>query len=254
MVFPNIKNAVFPACYSRLMENSLNHLDAKVAPGETIRNVRKQAGLTLSDVSAATGLAVSTLSKIEMGRVSLSFDKLTLISRALHVDIAELLDSSPHGAPSQSSGPGRRVVQRAGEGQLVETHAYKQHFMATELLHKRFTPILVEICARTLEEFAAEFGSLIRHPGEEFTYVIEGELEFHSELYAPVRLRTGDSIYFDSEMGHAYIKVSAGPCRVVCTCAPRGREDNMFDQFVTVSEKSAAKAQKPARVSRAKKR
>jgi transcriptional regulator with XRE-family HTH domain len=232
------------------MENHGNGLP----PGETIRSLRKQAGLTLAEVGAATGLAVSTLSKIEKGRVSLSFDKLTLISRALQVDIAELLNSSTRGAPSQLGSPGRRVVQRAGEGLLVETRAYKQYYMATELLHKRFTPILVEICARTLDEFIAEFGALIRHPGEEYTYVVEGELEFHSELYAPVRLRAGDSIYFDSEMGHAYLKASTGPCRIVCTCASRGREDNIIEQFQTASEKTAAGAQKAARPARSKKR
>jgi mannose-6-phosphate isomerase-like protein (cupin superfamily) len=89
------------------------------------------------------------------------------------------------------------------------------------------TPILVEIRARTLDEFIAEFGGLISHPGEEFTYVLEGELDFHSELYAPVRLRAGDSIYFDSEMGHAYLKATPERCRLLCSCTPRGPDDEV---------------------------
>lgn len=236
------------------MPLSANHPDDEPAPGAAIRALRKRAGMTLSDVSAATGLAVSTLSKIEMGRVSLSFDKLTLISRALKLDIAELLNSASQARAPQSGGQGRRVIQRAGEGMLVETRAYKQFYMATELLHKRLTPIVVEICARSLDEFMAEFGALIRHAGEEYTYVIEGELEFHSELYAPVRLRAGDSIYFDSDMGHAYVKLSHEPCRVVCTCAPRGRDDTVIEQFVSASEKSAAALRKPARPPKVNKR
>ena len=79
--------------------------------------------------------------------------------------------------------------------------------------------------AGTLDEFVAEFGGLIRHPGEEFSYVLEGELDFHSELYAPVRLRAGDSIYFDSEMGHAYLKATVQRCTLLCSCAPRGPDD-----------------------------
>jgi transcriptional regulator with XRE-family HTH domain len=224
------------------MEKSSTRPDPVGAPGETIRNVRKHAGLTLSDVSTATGLAVSTLSKIEKGRMSLSFDKLTLISRALHVDIAELLNSAQGSGPASMGAAGRRVVQRAGDGQLVETKSYKQFYMATELLHKRFTPIVVEICSRSLDEFMAEFGALIRHPGEEYTYVIEGELEFHSELYAPARLRKGDSIYFDSDMGHAYICASAAPCRIVCVCAARGNDESLIQKFTTVSERHAAPA------------
>jgi transcriptional regulator with XRE-family HTH domain len=222
------------------MEKTLNPKGSQGEAGEKIRKLRARAGFTLKDVSAATGLAVSTLSKIEKGRMSLSFDKLTLISRALDVDIAEVLNAELGAEPRAGSGVGRRVVERAGEGRRVETHSYKQFYMATELLHKRFTPIVVEICSRSLDEFIAEFGALIRHPGEEYTFVVEGELEFHSELYAPVRLRAGDSIYFDSDMGHAYLRASQGPCRIVCVCAGRGKDDSLIQKFAGLSERSQA--------------
>jgi uncharacterized cupin superfamily protein len=48
--------------------------------------------------------------------------------------------------------------------------------------------------------------------------VLEGEVDLYTSLYAPVRLKTGDSIYFDSAMGHAYIAASEGPCRVLSIC------------------------------------
>ena len=130
-------------------------------------------------------------------------------------------------------------MQRAGEGQLVETRSYKQTYLATELANKKMTPMFVEIRARSLEEFTEEFGGLIRHPGEEFTFVVEGELIFHSELYVPLHLKAGDSIYFDSEMGHAYLKASELPCRLVCSCAPRGEnEERLADIFVKLSNRS----------------
>src|SRR3569832_1506538 len=75
------------------MEKSLKFPGGQGETGEKIRKLRMHAGLTLSNVSGATGLAVSTLSKIEKGRMSLSFDKLTLIARALDVDIAEVLNA-----------------------------------------------------------------------------------------------------------------------------------------------------------------
>jgi len=176
-----------------------------------------------------------------------------LISKGLGVDMASLVDPKPQVARGSGLAAGRRAVQRAGEGQLVETHSYRQVYLATELLNKKMTPMFVEIRARTLAEFNEEFGGLIRHPGEEFTFVIEGELDFLSELYAPVRLRAGDSIYFDSEMGHAYLKASEEPCRLVCSCAPRGEDDaRIADMFVKVSNRNeqdaaAAAAQKPPR-------
>ena len=112
-----------------------------------------------------------------------------LLSKALDVDVTELLSPAAREASPQHGG--RRVVVRAGEGHLVETHSYRQLYLATELLNKRFTPMVVELCARTIEEFIAEFGGLIRHPGEEFMQVLEGEVGFHSELYAPCAIERG---------------------------------------------------------------
>jgi transcriptional regulator with XRE-family HTH domain len=226
-------------------------------PGDTIRAMRKKLGLTLSEVGERTGMAVSTLSKLEKGRVSLSFDKLLAISKAFGVDMAELLEPGSQQEGASPGFRGRRVVQRAGEGQLVETRSYKQLYLATELLNKRFTPMVVELRARSMEEFREEFGDLIRHPGEEFVHVLEGELEFHSELYAPLRLAAGDSIYFDSEMGHAYLNASDPPCRVVVSCAPRSREENVIEAFIGASERHAANqegAEPPPRARRPKPR
>jgi transcriptional regulator with XRE-family HTH domain len=204
------------------------------SPGARIRALRLGQGLTLAQLSERIGLAVSTLSKLEKGSISLSYDKLLLISQGLGIDMASLVDPKPQLPRIPGLTPGRRVLQRAGDGQVVETSSYRQTYLATELLNKKMTPIFVEIRARTLDEFVAEFGGLISHPGEEFTYVLEGELDFHSELYAPVRLRAGDSIYFDSEMGHAYLNATPARCRLLCNCAPRGPDDE-FDAHVFVN-------------------
>jgi transcriptional regulator with XRE-family HTH domain len=218
-------------------------------PGDHIRSVRKRLELTLSELSARTGLAVSTLSKLEKGNVSLSYDKLMLLSRGLGVDMAELLVDAPGARPAPGGG-GRRVIHRSGEGQLVQTRSYQQLYLASELLNKRFTPMVVEVHARSIEEFKSEFGDLIRHPGEEFAYVLEGEVAFHSELYAPVILKAGDSIFFDSEMGHAYLKAADGPCRLVGTCAPRhGQGETLTLPFIEASQR-LAQAPAPAKASR----
>jgi uncharacterized cupin superfamily protein len=88
-------------------------------------------------------------------------------------------------------------------------------YPATELLNKQMVPIFGQPKARTLEEF----GELLRHSGEEFSVVLEGAVLFHTELYAPVLLQAGDSVYFDSSMGHAYLRVGDGPCRVLTVCS-----------------------------------
>ena len=195
-------------------KNAENH----PTPGDTIRAIRKKLGLTLNEVGERTGMAVSTLSKIEKGRVSLSFDKLLSISKALGVDMAELLEPAPH-HEGASTGQlrGRRVVQRSGEGQLVETRSYRQVYMATELLHKRMTPIVVELLARTMDEFNEEFGGLIRHPGEEYVYVISGELAIKVwakdyDLVDVTRLKAGDFTTVEPGLLHDFEVENGTPC------------------------------------------
>ena len=182
-------------------------------PGLALRALRQRKNWTLAEVGMRTGLPVSTLSKIENGKMSLSYDKLARLSAGLEIDIAQLFDASPSAPASTISG--RRIVTRAGTGLAIETENYSHLYPAADLLSKRFIPIVAQLHARSL----AEFGELIRHPGEEYAYVLEGTVELHTDLYAPTRLETGDSVYFDSGMGHAYIAVGAGPCRVLSICS-----------------------------------
>jgi transcriptional regulator with XRE-family HTH domain len=190
-------------------------------PGAMLKKLRIQRGWTLKEVSRRTGYPVSTLSKIENDRVSLTYDKLTRISAGLEVDFSSLF--SGHGvAPEGLPVHGRRSISRSGEGRSIASKNYLHLYPAAELLNKRLIPIIVDIRARSLEEF----GELVRHSGEEYAYVLEGEIELHTSAYAPVLLKAGDSIYFDSSMGHAYIAASSGPCRVLGVCS--GTESQMI--------------------------
>jgi transcriptional regulator with XRE-family HTH domain len=182
-------------------------------PGAALKALRKQRGWTLAEVSSRTGLPISTLSKIENERISLTYDKLALLSASLNVDIAQLF--APPLGLMHGAVIGRRSYTPGGQGQVIETGKYGHTYPAADFLNKRFVPIVAELRARTLEEF----GELIRHPGEEYAYVLEGTVLFHTELYAPVTMRKGDSIYFDSGMGHAYLAAEAGPCRVLSICS-----------------------------------
>lgn len=85
---------------------------------------------------------------------------------------------------------------------------------------KKFIPIFVEIRAHSIEEF----GKLVRHSGDELIYVLEGQLEVHTEPYAPIALSKGESAYLDSTMGHAYIARGACACRVLAVCSAAERE------------------------------
>lgn len=79
-------------------------------------------------------------------------------------------------------------------------------------------PIIIDVQARSVEEL----GGLVRHAGEEYLYVLRGTMDLHSDLYAPLPLGPGDSVYFDSGMAHGYVRTSAGTCSVLAVCAGPG--------------------------------
>jgi transcriptional regulator with XRE-family HTH domain len=196
--------------------------------GQMLKSIRLEKKWKLAEVASRTGFTISTLSKMENGKISLTYDKLANISMALGVDIGALLLT--RGATGIPLSTGRRSVMRTGGGKEVETDAYHHLYLATELLNKRFVPIIAYPHARSMEEF----GDWVRHSGEEFTFVIEGTVDFYSELYAPLRLEKGDSIYFDSGMGHAYIKVGDAPCSGLTICAgDESHIDHQLDEILT---------------------
>ncbi len=181
-------------------------------PGAALRAFRRKQGWTLAEVSGKTGLPPSTLSRIETDQISPTYDQLSKLSVGLSVDMARLLSGEMDDVkPVQTA---RRSVNRAGDGQILDTPMQSLRYLSVDLTHKRFAPIIGEIKARSLEE-AGEFH---RHNGEEFIFVVSGELELHSESYAPLRLRAGDSVYFDSGMAHAYVAVGKERCQILSIC------------------------------------
>jgi transcriptional regulator with XRE-family HTH domain len=184
-------------------------------PGAVLKRLRAQRGWTLAEVSQRTGLAVSTLSKAENDKIALTFDKLVQISEGLQIDLTQLFGAASADSSPRADGGMRRSVARSGEGRAIETDKGNYLYVAPELLNKRFIPIIGEVFAKDI----AEYSELSRHQGEEYVYVLEGTLELHTEMYTPVRLERGDSVYFDSGMGHAYVAVGELPCRILSMCA-----------------------------------
>jgi transcriptional regulator with XRE-family HTH domain len=194
---------------------------AVVTPGVALKSLRISRGWTLADVANKSGIPVSTLSKVENGKTELTMDRLLCISVALEVNIADLFSSPAKAsakAPASRDRGLRRSITRLGEGNVVTSSYGDICYHAQDLLEKLAAPMIATIRARTLEEF----GDYHSHEGEEFLLVLDGELSLHTDTYAPVRLKKGESIYFDSEMGHAYVCASEEACRILLICVAEG--------------------------------
>lgn len=177
--------------------------EASVEPlqlGKRVRAIRLSQKLTLDEASKKTGLARSTLSKIENEQISPTFAAVTKLVNGLGIDIPQLFAQ-----PSkQIRAGGRRDITRRGEGQLHPTTTYEHELLATELSGKKMIPYRTTIRARTFDEYQ----EWVRHDGDEFLLVLCGSLLLYTEYYQPVELFEGDSAYYDAEMGHALVSTS----------------------------------------------
>ena len=185
----------------------------KARLGMALRGIRCRRRLSLADVAALTGLAVSTLSKVENGQLSLTYDKLVQLSQGLGVDITEFFTVGPDRMAPQPVGK-RRSIARLADGQVLVTPNYDFRYLFNELKHKAMVPMVITIRARSLVQFTA----LSRHPGEELLYVLRGRITVHTELHEPEELSAGEGMYLDGTLGHA--SVAAGPrsAQVLSVC------------------------------------
>ncbi|MFN7028574.1 MAG: helix-turn-helix domain-containing protein [Sphingopyxis sp.] len=193
--------------------------------GTVMKSIRARNGWTLKEMSAKSGIPVSTLSKVEHDRLTLSYDKLQQLSQRLSIRMSDLFaEEEGDSAPRVT---GRRSVGTIDQAVRVTTDNYDYHYLCTDLRQKRMIPIITRIRAHS----AREFGELVRHHGEEFIYVLEGEIEIHTEFYDPVTLKTGQGIYLDSSMGHAYVAAEGFDEALVlgvCSSADDGLMDSLM--------------------------
>ena len=176
--------------------------DSAVAPlnlGQRVRDLRKERGWTLEQAAGQAGLARSTLSKIENGQMSPTYEALKKLAEGLSISVPQLFTP-----PSKAQVSGRLAVTKQGEGQAQATATYEHELLAGPLTRKQMLPYRARIRARSFEEF----DGWVRHDGEEFLYVLTGVIRLYTEFYEPVDLRRGDSAYYDASMGHNVISLS----------------------------------------------
>jgi len=173
---------------------------AQLDLGARLRALRKERGWTLAQAAEAVGLARSTLSKIENGQMSPTFEAVRKLASGMGITVPQLFTP-----PKSGKMLARRSITRAGAGRAHVTATYEHEIIAADITHKRMLPYRATVRARAFEDF----DGWVRHDGEELLYVLSGEVEFFSEFYEPVRLSAGDSAYYDATMGHNMISTSA---------------------------------------------
>ena len=167
--------------------------------GQRVREIRKARSWTLERAAQAAGLARSTLSKIENGQMSPTYDALKKLATGLEISVPQLFT-----AASTAKTGGRMAVTRGGEGRAHPTSTYEHELLAHALSKKMMLPYRARVRAREI----SEFDGWVRHEGEEFLYVLTGVVRLYTEFYEPVDLHRNDSAYYDATMGHNVVSIS----------------------------------------------
>ncbi len=181
-------------------ENGAEELAEPLDLGARVRDLRKARNWTLEQAANQAGLARSTLSKIENGQMSPTYEALKKLATGLEISVPQLFTP-----PSKGQVNGRMAVTRDGAGTHKVTTTYEHDLLGETLTQKAMLPYRARIRARSMDDF----DGWIRHDGEEFLYVLTGTIRLYTEFYEPVELKRGDSAYYDAAMGHNVVSTSA---------------------------------------------
>ena len=170
-----------------------------ISIGEQLKSIRITNKLTLREAANLTQLAPSTLSKIENEQISPTFAVMQKLAAGLNIELPQLFTK-----PAIAQATGRRDVTLKDQGKDHLTSTYEHELLSTQFSHKKMMPYKCRVHARSFDDF----GEWVRHSGEEYLLVLEGEVQLITEFYEPVNLVEGDSVYYDAMMGHLLISVS----------------------------------------------
>lgn len=177
--------------------------------GRRLRALRSARGWTLAQLADRSGLAISTISKAERGIMALTYDRMLQLARGIGVDMAEFFASE-----GEAFASGGFAVARLGEFRRQETGSYVYEMLFPEIRNKAMTPMIGTLRA----DCPMSFDDFVRHAGQEFLIVLDGVVTVHAEGRPTVKLRAGESIYFDSARGHLYSADAGQDARILVVC------------------------------------
>jgi len=168
--------------------------------GERLKALREIEEITREKMADLCQISVGDYLSYENGERDFSFSFLYNASKALGVDVLELMSGD---SPRLST---CCMVKRGGGFDVQRRAAYDYKHLAYTFRHKAAEPFLV-----TVEPDPGE-PILHAHEGQEFNYVLEGQMTFFVGKIT-YDLSEGDSIYFDSGIPHAVKANQGAPCR-----------------------------------------
>jgi len=172
----------------------MEHTDeAKESPGDRIRRVRQERGLTIKDLSSRTGIDTADLERMESSETIPALGQLVRLGRALDMKMGYFVSPGIDKFMTVVREDARHPISRYGETKSME-HGYFYECLAPEKADRLMEPFIVTLVPTATEEIST-------HAGQEFLYVLEGELKLQVGDRVEF-LKPGDAAYYDSNQPH----------------------------------------------------
>jgi transcriptional regulator with XRE-family HTH domain len=175
------------------MEKEKNSRELTI--GEKIRDLREKRGFSLQDMANRTGYSSAILSQIENHMVSPPLGSLIKLAKALEVKVGIFFGDEPRESYAIVRKDERRSISRFASKEGV-SYGYSYESLGFDKKDRHMEPFLV-----TLEPATVKSEKLSTHDGEEFIFVLEGEMEAILGTHKDI-LSAGDCIYYDSTIPH----------------------------------------------------
>ncbi len=163
-----------------------------ITPAQNLRTAREKQGFSIQELSAKTGIPERELEQVEAGQAMLPLGQVIKLSKVLSLKMADMISVGDKSFTIVRAGQ-RSEVQRFGKAKQA-SHGYEYVSLAPGKKDRLMEPFLVTLHPASSDEPSS-------HDGQEFIYVLEGEMEVIVDDARDV-LKPGDSIYYDSSTTH----------------------------------------------------
>ena len=163
---------------------------------QKIKDIRTRQNMSVEELAEKSGVKLEVLKAMENGEVIPSLTPLTKMARALGVRLGTFLDDTPELGPVVTrGGKTKNTLFFSGREDVTNATNLEYHSLGAGKIDRNIDPYLIDI---EYEEGEKELSS---HEGEEFIYVLEGEIEV---LYGKdtFTIGEGDTIFYDSVVPH----------------------------------------------------
>jgi transcriptional regulator with XRE-family HTH domain len=181
--------------------------DVTVKVGERVKSVRESRGLSLVDISQRTGLDVQTLEKIEDGELAPPLGTVIKLAKALEMKMGYFISGEEDRAYTIVRGKDRKVISRY-DSKKGKQYGYEYESLAPQKKDRHMEPFLVTLEPADTDEERST------HDGQEFIFVLQGEMEVRLAGERHL-LEPGDSIYYDSTVPHLVKSHGSAPTKIL---------------------------------------